>query len=58
MLPAGAMLSLPQVSLAPESTARFPNTERVIGVYGLWEGEPVSVSMWQSSSDLKEEMAE
>ena len=49
MLPAGAMLSLPQVVLAPESATRYPSAERVSGLYGVWEGEPVSVSMWQSS---------
>lgn len=57
MLPPGAQLSLPQVVLAPESSARYPNTERISGVYGLWEGEPVSISMWQSSTDTKEEGA-
>ncbi|MFC7528136.1 chemotaxis protein CheX [Actinoplanes sp. GCM10030250] len=57
MLPPGAQLSLPQVVLVPESSARFPNTQRVTGVYGMWEGEPVSISMWQSSSDNKEEGA-
>jgi chemotaxis protein CheX len=55
MLPPGAFLSLPQVVLAPESTARFPNTERISGVYGIWDGEPVSISMWHSRSDNKEE---
>ncbi|GAA2912956.1 hypothetical protein Acy02nite_44200 [Actinoplanes cyaneus] len=57
MLPPGAQLSLPQVVLAPESSARYPNTERISGVYGLWEGEPVSISMWQSSTNTKEEGA-
>ncbi|HWS36678.1 MAG TPA: chemotaxis protein CheX [Actinoplanes sp.] len=57
MLPPGAQLSLPQVVLAPEASARFPNTQRMSGVYGLWEGEPVSISMWQSSSENKEEGA-
>ncbi|GAA2696979.1 chemotaxis protein CheX [Actinoplanes palleronii] len=57
MLPPGSHLSLPQVSLAPETSARFPNTQRISGVYGLWEGEPVSISMWQSSTDTKEEGA-
>jgi chemotaxis protein CheX len=57
MLPPGASLSLPQVVLAPESTARFPNTVRISGVYGLWEGEPVSFSMWQSRGESKEEDA-
>jgi chemotaxis protein CheX len=55
MLPPGAFLSLPQVLLAPESAARYPNAERITGVYGTWEGEPVSFSMWQSRSDKKEE---
>jgi chemotaxis protein CheX len=55
MLPSGCFLSLPQVMLAPESTTRYPNAERISGVYGLWEGEPVNVSMWQSRSDMKEE---
>lgn len=57
MLPPGAFLSLPQVVLAPESTARFPNTERIGGVYGIWDGEPVSISMWHSRADSKEEGA-
>ena len=58
MLPPGALLSLPQVVLAPESIARYPNTQRVGGVYGLWEGEPVSVSMWHSRGEKREEEAE
>jgi chemotaxis protein CheX len=58
MLPPGALLSLPQVVLAPESTARYPNTRRIGGVYGLWEGEPVSVSMWHSRGEKREEEAE
>ena len=57
MLPPGAQLSLPQVVLAPESSARYPNTDRISGVYGMWEGEPVSISMWQSRTDTKEEDA-
>ena len=57
MLPPGCFLSLPQVVLAPETTAIYPNASRISGVYGLWEGEPVNVSMWQSRSDMKEEEA-
>jgi chemotaxis protein CheX len=55
MLPPGCFLSLPQVVMAPESAARYPSAVRISGVYGLWEGEPVNVSMWQSRSDMKEE---
>ena len=55
MLPPGALPSLPQVILAPESTARYPNAERISGVYGIWDGEPVSISMWHSRADNKQE---
>lgn len=55
MLPAGAMLSLPQVVLAPESATKYPGAQRVTGLYGVWEGEPVSISMWQSRADVHEE---
>jgi len=48
MLPPGCFLSLPQVVLAPESATRYPNADRVSGLYAVWDGEPVSVSMWQS----------
>ncbi|GAB1643330.1 chemotaxis protein CheX [Krasilnikovia sp. MM14-A1259] len=55
MLPTGALLSLPQVVLAPESTTKYPAAERVTGLYGQWGGEPVSISMWQSRNDVKKE---
>jgi chemotaxis protein CheX len=55
MLPAGANLSLPQVVLAPESATIYPNAERVSGLYGAWDGEPISISMWQSRKDVKKE---
>jgi chemotaxis protein CheX len=57
MLPTGCFLSLPQVVLAPESATKYPNAERISGLYGVWEGEPVSVSMWQSRDCKKEETA-
>jgi chemotaxis protein CheX len=52
MLPAGALLSLPQVVLAPESATKYPNAERITGLYGRWEGEPISISMWRSRNDV------
>lgn len=55
MLPPGCFLSLPQVVLAPESATRYPSAERVSALNGTWEGEPVSVSMWQSRNDVKKE---
>jgi chemotaxis protein CheX len=58
MLPPGAFLSLPQVVLAPETTARYPSAQRVSGVYGIWDGEPVSISMWHSSGDNNKKGAE
>ena len=54
MLPPGAFLSLPQVVMAPATATRYPNAERISGLYGTWEEEPVSVSMWQSRSDNKQ----
>jgi chemotaxis protein CheX len=57
MLPPGCFLSLPQVVLAPESATKYLNAERITGVYGRWEDEPVNISMWQSRSDMKEESA-
>jgi chemotaxis protein CheX len=53
MLPAGALLSLPQVVLAPESATKLPSAQRITGLYGVWDGEPVSISMWQSRADVK-----
>jgi chemotaxis protein CheX len=55
MLPPGAALSLPQVVLAPEGATRYPNAQRVSGLYGVWDGEPVSISMWQSRHDVTKE---
>jgi len=49
MLPAGAVLSLPQVVLAPESATEYPSAQQITRLYGLWDGEPVSISMWQQS---------
>jgi chemotaxis protein CheX len=57
MLPPGCVLSLPQVVLAPESATKYPNAERVSGLYGTWDGEPVSISVWQSRDVKKEETA-
>ncbi|GAA0814387.1 chemotaxis protein CheX [Spirilliplanes yamanashiensis] len=54
MLPAGCFLSLPQVVLAPESASRYPSAVQVAGLYGTWKGEPISVTMWQSRTDVKE----
>jgi chemotaxis protein CheX len=57
VLPPGALLSLPQVVLAPESATRYPNAERVSGLYGRWEGEPVSISVWQNRDEVTKEEA-
>ena len=53
-----ALLSLPQVVLAPESATKYPAAVRVSGLYGMWEGEPVSVTMWQSRNEVKKEAGE
>ncbi|UQU65398.1 chemotaxis protein CheX [Couchioplanes caeruleus] len=48
MLPAGCFLSLPTVVLAPDTASYYPAAARISGLYGTWDGEPVSISMWQS----------
>ena len=48
MLPAGCFLSLPPVELAPDTASYSPAAERISGLYGIWDNEPVSISMWQS----------
>jgi chemotaxis protein CheX len=48
MLPAGCFLSLPTVVMAPETASYYPAAERISGLWGVWDGEPVSISMWQS----------
>ena len=55
MLPSGCFLSLPQVVMAPESATKYPSAQRVSGLYGTWEGEPVCITMWQSRNDVKKE---
>ena len=55
--PPGALLSLPQVVLAPESATKYPNAERVSGLNGRWEGEPVSISVWQNRDEVTKEEA-
>ena len=47
MLPAGCFLSLPTVVLAPESASYYPAAERISGLYGAWDGEPISISVWR-----------
>jgi chemotaxis protein CheX len=48
MLPAGCFLSLPTVVLAPDTASYYPAAARISGLYGRWDGEPISISMWQS----------
>jgi chemotaxis protein CheX len=48
MLPTGCFLSLPTVVLAPDTASYYPAAERISGLYGTWDAEPVSISMWQS----------
>lgn len=58
MLPPGCFLSLPQVVMAPTSATRYPSAVEVVGLFGTWLGEPVSVTLWQSRNDVKKEETE
>ncbi|MEV6600658.1 chemotaxis protein CheX [Actinoplanes sp. NPDC051346] len=48
MLPAGCFLSLPTVVLAPDTASYYPSAEVLSGLYGIWDGEPISITMYQS----------
>lgn len=51
MLPPGCFLSLPRVAPGPGPSISDPEARRITGLYGVWLGEPVSVSIWQSRTD-------
>jgi chemotaxis protein CheX len=55
MLPPGCFLSLPQVVLAPATATRYPAAMRISGMYGTWQGEPVSITIWQSRNEMNKE---
>jgi chemotaxis protein CheX len=48
MLPNGCFLSLPTVVMAPDTASYYPAAKRISGLYGLWDGESICISMWQS----------
>lgn len=52
MLPPGCFLSLPEVVRAPGPAIGFLDARRITGLYGVWESEPVSISLWQSGIPL------
>jgi chemotaxis protein CheX len=54
MLPPGCFVSLPHVVNAPGETAHWPNAVKVCELVGMWQDEPLAVSMWQSLSDIQE----
>jgi chemotaxis protein CheX len=49
MLPNGCFLSLPTVVMASDTASYYPTAERISGLYGVWDGESISISMWQQS---------
>ncbi|GAA2515989.1 chemotaxis protein CheX [Pilimelia columellifera] len=51
MLPTGCFVSLPHVLLAPGALSKWPGVVRVCDLVGEWQGEPVSVSMWQEKRE-------
>jgi chemotaxis protein CheX len=58
MLPPGCFLSLPQVVLGPTSETAYPSAVQVGGLYGIWKGESLSITMWQSRNDVQKEETE
>ncbi|MEV1289841.1 chemotaxis protein CheX [Micromonospora sp. NPDC049679] len=55
MLPAGCFVSLPHVVSAPARANHWPAAEQICELAGLWSGEVVAISLWQSQSELTEE---
>lgn len=55
MLPAGCFVSLPHVVHAPAHANHWPAAEKICELSGLWSGEPIAVSMWQSQTERVEE---
>jgi len=51
MLPAGCFVSLPHVLVAKEALTRWPGVIRICDLVGEWQGEPVSISMWQEKRE-------
>ena len=49
MLPAGCFVSLPHVIMSPGAITRFPGVERIANFAAEWQGESVTISMWQES---------
>ena len=47
MLPNGCFLSLPHVVMAQGAITHWPGVVRVAVLSGTWQGESVTVSMWQ-----------
>ncbi|SDY82019.1 chemotaxis protein CheX [Micromonospora pattaloongensis] len=48
MLPAGCFVSLPHVVSAPAQANHWPAAVQVCELAGLWSGESIAFSMWQS----------
>jgi chemotaxis protein CheX len=47
MLPSGCVLSLPHVVVSQGGDTHRPGVVQVAALSGTWQGEPVTVSMWQ-----------
>ena len=52
MLPDGCFISLPHVVTVPTSANHWPAAEQICELAGLWGGEQISISMWQSRAEV------
>lgn len=52
MLPDGCFISLPHVVTAPASVNHWPSASQICELTGIWAGEQVSISMWQSRAEV------
>jgi chemotaxis protein CheX len=53
MLPTGCFVSLPYVVLAPGAAIRWPGVVRIANLVAEWQGESVTISMWQEPGNRK-----
>jgi chemotaxis protein CheX len=56
-LPSQCAVSLPHVIVGSGVSSKFPLAIQVCELVAIWQGEPVSVSVWQSRGDVGERAA-
>jgi chemotaxis protein CheX len=53
-LPAACVVSLPQVVMGAGARSRWPGATQVCELLAMWQGEMISISVWQSRAEAGE----